>query len=481
MSQEASQALTVLRETIVPNRPPSALLAQSSGVRLVAALNSIGWDGSQTLSTKQVIQLSAVLICLDVISQDISKVRFNLYRRTAGGGKMLVAPEEHPLAKLYAGRPNAHMTWVEFWEMTLLHLGLINNAYVAKRLRGRVVEEVIPCMPGRTTILAVDPDQDTAGRGFYCYQVDRFTPHERIQLAGLPWVFLPGEFVHFRTRMFDGLSGYSNLDAGAKTFSLALETLNYATRLFANDGGFRGVFEKPGEAGDALSDDAFKHLREQLTESMTNLRRKNVPIVLEEGMTFKQISMNAEQAQSSETRDSAVVDIARTFRIPPHKIMHLINVKYENMETLEKSYVQDSLIPICRSIEEKMDAAMLSPEEMGEFFHEFDRKAMLLNDQKQLAEVTKVLVQNGGLEMDEFRAAFGFNPLGNDVGKTRLIPSTYNLVDEKNNVVIPAGAQPAKDGNASGSGSTPKPAKPKKEVGEEDDNILEFPTISGER
>lgn len=483
MAEKTENALTVLRETIPRKKPDSAVGAQGSGVRLVSALRSVGWNGARPLSTAEIIQLSAVLICLDVISQDISKVRFRMYRKLPDGGKVEVLPKEHPVAALLAYRPNQHMTWVEFWSMVLLHQGLVNNSFIAKRMKNGKTEELIPCMPARTLILAVDPDRDEARRGFYCYQVDRFSTHERIQLAGLPLVFLPGEFIHIRSRMFDGLVGYSNLDAGAKTFSMAAEIQDYATRLFANDGSFRGVFQKPGEQGDALSDPAFEHLRTQLAELMTNMRRHGTPIVLEEGMEFKQISMNADQAQSTQARDSAVVDIARTFRIPPHKIMHLINVKYENMETLEKSYVQDSLIPICVDIEQKMEVSLLTREEMQEYCFEFDRRAMLLNDQEKLADVAKVLVQNGGLTTDEFRAAFGYNPIGGDVGKTRLLPSTYNAVDDKNKVVIPAGAQPAKDGNQSGDGK-PKPAKPKpKDAGDDDDesNVVEFPTVVGER
>lgn len=478
---EQSKALTVLRETVRNNKPGSATAAQGSGLRLVNALRTMGWNGQRSLSILEVIQLSAVLICLDVLSQDIAKVKFRMYRKLAGGGKEEVLAKEHPAAALLSYRPNAHMTWYEFWIMSLLHLGLGQNAFMAKRMKNGKIDELIPCMPGRTTILAVDPDNDEARRGFYAYQVDRFSPHERIQLAGLPLVFLPGEFIHIRSRMFDGLSGYSNLDAGAKTFSMATELLDYATRLFSNDGGVRGVFQKPGEQGDALSDEAFEHLRMQLAEAMTNLRRNNQPLVLEEGMTFAAVAMNADQAQSSQARDSAVVDIARTFRMPPHKIMHLINVKYENMETLEKSYVQDSLIPICREIEEKMEVSLLTREEMAEYCFEFDRRAMLLNDQKQLAEVTKVLVQNGGLRMDEFRGAFGFNPLGGEAGQARLMPSTFNVVDDKNKVIIPAGAQPAKDDNGSTGAQPAKPSKPKKDSGEEEDNVLEFPTLAGER
>ena len=377
------------------------------------------------------------------------------------------------------------MTWHEFWGMVLLHHGLIQNAYIAKRMNGTITEELIPCMPARTTILAVDPENDSAGRGFYCYQVDRYSPHERIQLAKLPDVFLPGEFIHLRGRMFDGLSGYSNLDAGAKTFDMVNELLDYSTRLSSNDGGMRGVFQRPGEAGDALSDKAFERLREQLTELLTNMRRHNVPIVLEEGMTFKEIAMTADQAEISKQKDSAIVDVARTFRIPPHKMMHLINVKYENMDTLDKSYVRDSLIPTCAPIEEKLKLSLLTRKEQMRYFFEFDRREMMLNDQEKLSEVVKTLATTGAMDWDEQRDAMGWNPLPNGAGKHRTVPSTYNTVDARNNIVIPAGAQPqggSEEKPADGEKPKPKPKPKPKDVDDDDGNVvIEFPSIVGER
>lgn len=475
---EQSRALAVLRDTVKPTTLNSGQQVTSTGTRLVSALRSFGLSGTRRLTTEEIIQLSAVIVCLDIRSEDIAKVHFRMYEALPNGGKRVVEADEHPVAELLATQPNQFMTWNEFWVMELLHYGLIKNAYVAKRMNGNICEELIPCMPARTTILAVEPDDGS--RGFYAYKVDRFSPHERIQLSGLPDIFLPSEFIHLRGRMFDGLQGYSNLDVGMKTFNQGMELLEYSTRLYANDGGMRGVFQRPGEAGDSLSDVAFERLRMQLGELLTNMRRHNVPIVLEEGMTFKDISMTADQAEVSKARDSAIVDVARIFRMPPHKMMHLVNVKYENMETLEKSYVNDGLIPTCIPIEQKFKVSMLTRKEQQKFFFEFDRREMLLNDQEKLGEATKIMVQSGSMEFDEQRAVMGWNPLPNDAGQMRTIPSTYNTVDRHGKVVIPAGAQPKEDPAAKpADGAKPKP-KPK-DVEDDVTNIVEFPSVVGER
>lgn len=477
---ETSRALSVLHDTVKP-KPDNAMQVTSTGARLVTALRSFGLSGTRRMTTEEIIQLSAVIICLDVKSQDIAKVHLRMYEILAGGGKRVVEAEEHPAAALLATQPNPYMTWNEFWTMALLHYGVTNNAYIAKRMDGDITTELVIAMPARTTILAVEPTDGS--RGFFAYQVLRFSPQERIPFWGLPETFLPSEFIHVRGRMFDGLQGYSNLDAGAKTFTMSSELLDYATRLFANDGGMRGVFQRPGEIGDSLADKSFQRLREQLAELLTNMRRHNVPIILEEGMTFQEIAMHADQAESAKSRDAAIVDVARTFRIPPHKMMHLVNVKYENMETLEKSYVSDSLIPTCVPIEQKLRTSLLSPKDRLKFFFEFDRREMLLNDQEKLVEATDKMVKSGSMEFDEQRVVLGWNPLPNGQGKKRIIPSTYNMIDSATGKVdIPAGAQPSPDAAATdGAKPKPKPAKPKEVDEEITDNVVEFPSIVGER
>lgn len=476
VTTDTSHALSVLKETIGP-RPDNALAAQPTGVRLVNVLQSTGWPQMRKrLTIEEVIQLSAVVVCLDVISQDIAKVTFRLNERLPGGGSRAVDADEHPMAMLLATEPNPYHTWYEFHLMVMLHLGLVQNAFIAKRqAMNGVTEELIPCMPARTTILAVEPEQDPRGRGFYAYEVLRLSPHEKIQLAQLPTVFLQDEFIHMRGRMFDGLAGYSNLIAGARTFGLSDALLTYQTKLFANDAQLRGVFQMGKESGDSLSDTAFQRLREQLAEAYSAFRETSKPLVLEEGMSFQDIAMNAEQAEVKEAKDAAIVDVARTFRIPPHKIMHLINVKYENMETLEKSYVNDSLIPYCQALEQRYNRSLLTKEERAKFFFQFDRREMLLNDPEKLAEVIKVLLPYGAVEHDEARAWFGFNPLPNNSGKTRLLPANSSLIDSKSNKVLVGGtAAPASDAGGDKPAGKPKPKK------DGDDVVIDLFPKSGE-
>jgi len=268
--------------------------------------------------------------------------------------------------------------------------------------------------------------------------------------------------------MFDGLFGFSNLDAGSKVMGFSKALMDYQTRLYKNDGSVRGVFQMPKEQTEPLPEPVFKRLKEQLANRWQASREAGVPIVLEQGMQFASVAMNADQAEVAKNRDKAVEDIARIFRIPPHKMMHIVNVKYENMETLEKSYVQDTLIPICKIIEERLTRSLLNPDERLEYFVEFDRDAMQLTDVEKQAKMIETMMDRGAMTIDQAMMRRGMNPLPNGAGNVRLIPQGYHLVDANNNIIIQAG-QPTKE--------EPADENPEEPTEDEDKSIGPFPEL----
>ncbi len=401
-------------------------------------------DEPGPLDLETAIKLSAVLVCLDVLSQDISKVKLELRRKLPNGGSEVVEPDQHWLAKMLVLEPNEHHTWNEFIEMTILHLGSVQNAFIGKRFNNRgVVDGLFPFLPGRIRILV---DEES---GHYIYQNERLTPHERLMYRDFDRFMLPDEMIHIKGRMFDGLFGYSNLDAGSSSMALAKALQEYQTNLYKSDASLRGVFQMPNEQ--ALSDPAFQRLKKQLGDKWNRVRKYGDPIILEEGMEFKAVSMDAGDAESSKSKASAIEDMARTFRIPPHKMMHIVNVKYENMETLEKSYVQDTLIPIANRVEQRLGKSLLNAKERVQYFLQFDRESMVLTDVEKQAEIIKVMMDRGAITINEARMKRGLNPLPADVGNVRLIPANFALVDSNNEVVLAAGSQGPEDNSEPGS------------------------------
>lgn len=384
-------------------------------------------ETSYPLNLDDALKLSAVLICMDVLAQDIAKTNLKLKRRLKNGGAILVEPKEHWLAEMLATEPNQWHTWYEFMEMIILHLGAVQNAFIGKvqNAAGRV-SALIPILPGRVRVLV---DEEV---GIYIYETQRLTPHERHMLRDLDMYLLEDEVVHIRGRMFDGLFGYSNLEAGSATMALGKALQDYQTRLYKNDATLRGVFQMKNE--EPLSDQAFQRLKQQLSSRYRNMARQGDPLVLEEGLEFASVSMTADQAEINEAFNNAVISTARLFRMPPHKIMHLDAVKYENLDTMERSYVQDTLVPVAERVEQRLARGLLTRSERSEFYLEFDRESLMLNDIEKQTKAMEALAKHGALTINEMRQKRGFNPIpGGDV---RLIPANYHLVDENNEIVL---------------------------------------------
>jgi HK97 family phage portal protein len=442
---DTAAALALLRETVGVEKTvvsASSLPSMSSAGYWEAIQQAWarGDDFAAPLSIPDVLQIAAVMVCLDVISQDIAKTPLYLMERVPGGGKRKVEPSQHPVAGMLVRAPNRHHTWFEFKQMLSLHLGLVQNAFVAKDMDPAGTVREIICVPPWRCQAEILADYSAMR-----YRIRKDTPVERFLYNGLNGVLVEDEMIHVRMRMMDGMLGYSNMLAGAKTMTLAQELIDFQTRMYRNDGTLRGVFQQAkGGTVEPMDPKALSNLRKQLAENLHALRRHGWPLVLEDGLQFQQISMTADQAELSKARDAAIVDAARTFRIPPHKIYHLVNVKYENMETMESSYAFDTLVPLCEAVEDRLKLGLLSDREQERYFFEFDREVMTITDPAKQAEIIKVMLGMGAMEIDEARARRGLNPLPGGAGKVRLIPTTYMGVDQSNEIVIAAaGVDPA--------------------------------------
>jgi HK97 family phage portal protein len=439
MMSDVERALSVLRETIpsVQKDAPASNGTNSPTGKWEPdywqTLTDLMGIGKLTgkVSFSEAIRISAVLACLDVLSQDVAKCPMRLMERLPNGGKRVVEPDEHWLAELFATEPNSKHTWFEFVQMLVLHLGLMQNAFIAKRMTtsGRVLE-LIPIVPGRVSI---EVNEDETG---FVYWVSTTTVADRVMMRGFDYVLLEDEIIHLRTRMFDGLYGYSTLNAGADAMVLADSVSDYQTRLYKNDAQTRGVFQAKG----GLNDEAWKRLKSQLATRWDKFQKSGVPIVLEEGVEFQGVSQTADQAQVAQARTAAIVDVARLFRMPPNKIMQLEAVKYENLEAMEKSYAADTIVPLLLPIEQKLERGLLTRRERSRYSIEFDQTALILTDIEKQAKMVDTLMKHGSMELDEARRIFGMNPLPGDAGKVRIVGSTFSLIDESNEVILAAGA-----------------------------------------
>src|SRR5690606_20847924 len=103
------------------------------------------------------------------------------------------------------------------------------------------------------------------------------------------------------------------------------------------------------------------------------------PILLEEGMEWQPFGMPMTDAQFLENRKFQVTDIARWFRVPPHKLADLDRATFSNIEHQSLEFVQDTILPWAIRLEQEANAKLFGQNRMG-FFTKLNLNALLRGD-----------------------------------------------------------------------------------------------------
>ena len=101
----------------LPN-PPTGKLAyipgQSFNLGSLSMMQSALSNSGQFVTPERALRASAVLACIRILSEDLSALPLNLYRRTPQGPQVLAI--DHPLFRLLHDSPNPFMTSMELRE-----------------------------------------------------------------------------------------------------------------------------------------------------------------------------------------------------------------------------------------------------------------------------------------------------------------------------------------------------------------------------
>jgi HK97 family phage portal protein len=334
------------------------------------------------------LKCAVVYDCVRVIAEDVAKLPLILYRRTKDGRGKERATDHH-LYGLLHDKPNDFQTSFEFREQMQGYLPLRGNApALINRVRGEVRE-----------ILPLHPDEVTVKRGSDW----RVTYRLRGEGEDRP----ASDILHLRGLSTDGFRGVSVISLARESIGLAMAMQQHGSRLFANAARPSGVLTYPHKFKDEA---AAKRLRESWESSVggENMHRT---ALLEDGVSWQQISMNADDAQYVESWGVQLSDIPRWFRMPPHKVGIMTQATFSNIEHQALEYVIDTLMPWLVRWEQRLNITLLTaPERAAGYFFEFLVDGLLRGDIKTRMDAYAVGIQNGIWSANECRARENENP-----------------------------------------------------------------------
>lgn len=352
-------------------------------------------DSGRPIGERSALRIAAVMACVRILSQTIATLPFSIYRRLPGGARE-PAPE-HRLYDLLHNQPNADMSAVDFWQVMVAWMLLRGVGYAEMDMIG-----------GR--LVALDPlyVPNVSWKGYGAQRVYRYTDPETSKAREVPasrmW-----KLVAFT---LTGREGISPIAYGASVLGNASAADHAASSLFANGMSASGfVTTNPGQW---LTPDQREKMRGHLDEFAYSAANARKSFILEGGMGYQALSMNAVDAQMLQSRQFSIEEICRWFGVPPTLVGH--GEKASNWGTgLEQqniAFLTYSLTPWLRRIEQSVRRALIPSSEKLTYFGEFNVAGLLRADMKSRYESFSVGVNNGILTRDDVRRAENMAPMG---------------------------------------------------------------------
>lgn len=353
---------------------------------------AVGSSAGMRVTPDSALRLSAVYGAVRAISETVAMLLPILYERTGDGKQRAYS---HPLYSVLYRKPNPWQTAYEFWEMMQGHLELRGNGYaqILPSNTGDPVGALIPLHPDRMRVERL-PGNDFRLRY-------RFRNQD-----GTETIYSQDEIFHMRGFSLDGITGMSPISVEREVIGVGLGLQDYAARFIENDATPPGTLEHPGK----LTPEARKNLKDSWQASQTGGNRHKTA-VLEEGLKYNVVGITNKDAQFIEAREFQIEDIARIFRIPPHKIGHLKRSTFSNIEQQSIEFVQDCMLPRLKRIEQAISRDLLPADEQDQFFAEFNVDAIMRGDIAGRYAAYGSAILDGWMTRNEARAKENLNPL----------------------------------------------------------------------
>ena len=181
----------------------------------------------------------------------------------------------------------------------------------------------------------------------------------------------------------------------------------FGNTFFKNGAKLSGVLQTDR----ALSETAIGRLKNSFNNVYAQLTGSNSTVVLEEGLTFKPISISAEQAQFLASRTFSIEEVARIFNIPPHMLKDLSKSSFNNIEMQSQEFVTYTLMPYLTRIEQEMNLKLFRTNEIGKTFVQFNVNGLLRGNTKDRSEFYRTMLNIGAMSINEIRNKENMNKI----------------------------------------------------------------------
>lgn len=345
----------------------------------------------QPFTDEVALTYSAVFCAVKVISETIAMLPWRVYREDGDRRELLAGSR---LDVLLNRRPNDDVTAFTYREYLL----------ACALLRGNGYAEIVRNGPGEAVALyplspdSVHPKRDDSGRVYYEHHND----------DGTTTPLAARDVFHLRGPTKDGLSGWAIIALARESWALGLAGEQFASGFFGN-GGIPGTVIQQTDNTIDMDQDAARNLLESFDRRHKGPTKAGKTALLEAGFEIKTIGIPQKDAQFIESRKFQVSEVARWFRLPPHKIGDMEAATFSNIEQQSIDFVTDAILPWVTRLEQEANFKLINdPAEITKI----NVNGLLRGDSAARSEFYNKMWQLGAMSTNDIRRLEDMNPIG---------------------------------------------------------------------
>ena len=364
---------------------------------------ALGFNGTTNFVTTQSMRLSAVYAATNMISNSVALLPMKII--TMEGGRMREL--QHPLGKVLNLKPNENYNHFNFFKLIIEAAILKGNGYA-------FIERDENLIPKNLHLL--DPD--------FVNPVVQADGTVKYIVNGMSQAIDAINMIHIYMHLDNTHRGISTIKYADMTLHGAHAAEKHSENFFKSGAGLMGVLKSNAP----MTNEQKRQAAESWRMSITNTQGGGVAI-LPQGLDFQAIAISPEDSQLLETRKYNVVEIARFFNISPVKLFDYSNVSYSTLEQTNLSYLQDTILPFTKLLEDEFNLKLFKPSEVGKLKVVFDYSILVQVDKQTEAEYYTKLLSTGVLTINDIRAKIGLEPSNEEGADKHWMQISYATIE----------------------------------------------------
>lgn len=379
-------------------------------------------DNFSRLPEDMALRYSVFFACNRVLAETFASVAINEYQKQKNGDREVT--NDTGLYPILHFAPNDETSRFNFQECMMYQINLGGN-FVAERLMdGRRIAGFSQ-IPWQN----YDIIRDLNDRKLKY----RIRGASNTAVPDRPQVILNRDQVlHVPGPSTNGFIGMSILTFAASAIRLGTIYDRFGQKFYENGATPTGVFE----AEKFYKEEAYTRLKKDLKDNYTGLMNAGKPMLLEDGLTYKSLTINPIDAELLGSRKFQIEDICRFFRVQPHLVQHLEKSTNNNIEQQSLEFVMYTMLPHFKRVEDNINSQLLTPQQRSRgYYFEFNMASLLRGDQKTMALSFSKGIQWGWFSVNDVRRLLNLNSVVD--GDTHLQPLN----------MVPIGTEPGEASN----------------------------------